>query len=385
MSTDPIRVLRGRSFLAEPAAAVAELREQIDQPDAQVVLVFASPRYDARTLASALRDAFACPVVGCTTAGELSSEGYSTGSLVGVSIAGTAIRVHPVGLRDLEHFGPERAATVATGLRARLSFAEDFAPGRMFGVLLIDGLTMREEMVTAMLYEVFGGIQLAGGSAGDEFQFRRTGVLFDGAFHHDAAVFLLFETYLPFSVFKVQNFRPTDRKLVITESEPRFRLVTEINAGSAVDEYAKAVGVETSAFSPQVFATRPLMLSLGGSYYLRSIQQVNADGSMTFYCAIDDGLVLTVAEEVDVVNELENALDDLREQIQRPSLVLAFDCVLRRHSVFRPGVRERIESLFQGLDMVGFSTYGEQYNAIHINHTLVGVAIGGGVGREAAG
>src|SRR5690606_39804550 len=60
------------------------------------------------------------------------------------------------------------------------------------------------------------------------------------------------------------------------------------------EEYARAVGLEVTELTPQIFAAYPVMLRIGGEYFVRSIQKANPDGSLTFYCAIDTGLVLTV-------------------------------------------------------------------------------------------
>jgi hypothetical protein len=58
-----------------------------------------------------------------------------------------------------------------------------------------------------------------GGSAGDDLEFEQTAVYWDGEFIPDAAVFTLFETSLPFVSFKLQHFRPTEKKLVITAAD----------------------------------------------------------------------------------------------------------------------------------------------------------------------
>ena len=44
------------------------------------------------------------------------------------------------------------------------------------------------------------------------------------------------------------------------------------------------------------FASHPVLVGVGGQYYARSIQQMNPDGSLSFFCAIDEGMVLTVAQ-----------------------------------------------------------------------------------------
>ena len=43
------------------------------------------------------------------------------------------------------------------------------------------------------------------------------------------------------------------------------------------------------------------MVRLGGAEYVRSIQKANPDGSLSFYCAIDEGLVLTLSEGRDLL------------------------------------------------------------------------------------
>jgi len=52
----------------------------------------------------------------------------------------------------------------------------------MFGLLLVDGLSMLEEQVIASLYNQLGNVPLVGGSAGDDLQFRKSQVYWDGQF-----------------------------------------------------------------------------------------------------------------------------------------------------------------------------------------------------------
>jgi hypothetical protein len=124
-----------------------------------------------------------------------------------------------------------------------------------------------------------------------------------------------------------------------------------------------------------VFAAYPVMLKVGGNYYVRSIQQVNADGSLTFYCAIDEGLVLTVAKGQDIAQNLETTLNGLVAEIGEPQLLIACDCILRRLELIDKHLIEPVGRLMAAHQAIGFSTYGEQYRAMHINQTLTGVVI----------
>jgi hypothetical protein len=163
---------------------------------------------------------------------------------------------------------------------------------------------------------------------------------------------------------------------VITESDCATRTVQEINGGPAAEEYAKALGLEVKELTSQVFAAHPVMLKIGGEYYVRSIQKANPDGSLTFYCAIDTGLVLTVAKGKALLENLHARVDSLRREVHGLKLVLGCDCILRRLELQQKGLLSEALKVLSGADFIGFSTYGENYNGIHVNQTLTGLALG---------
>lgn len=372
-----LTVKRGSTRRPDPRQAVDELRSVIGQKNANLILLFISSTYDLAALEEALRGAFDCPVVGCTTSGEIASDsGYLTGSLVGVSLASPNLFVHPKLIAPLSAFGLTEGENLASALRGELKLGADFDPRQMFSLLLVDGLSMLEEQLVATLHKTLSGLPLCGGSAGDDLSFARTHVYFDGCFHTDAAILMLFETTLPFVLFQTQHFEPTETRLVITASDCATRTVSEINGGPAAEEYARSVGLDLAELSPQIFAAHPVMLKIDGEYYVRSIQKVNLDGSLTFFCAIDDGLVLTVGRGKELVESLAETIARLRRQLPTLKLIVGYDCILRRLELEQKNLTEAAARVLQEVDFVGFSTYGEQVNGIHVNQTLTGVALG---------
>ncbi len=244
-----------------------------------------------------------------------------------------------------------------------------------FGFLLTDGLAGQEELLVSTLYGALDGIQLVGGSAGDGTRFGATHLYHRGAFHTDCALFSLIATPAAFRVFKTEHFSPSTKKMVVTGAEPARRIVTEINGEPAAREYGRMVGLAVDKLTPMIFAAHPVVVSVGGQYYVRSIQKVNDDESLSFFCAIDEGIVLTVAEGGDIVRNLEGAFAQVERELGPPALVLGCDCILRSIEIGQRGVRERIGAIFAANNVVGFATYGEQYNAMHVNQTFTGVAI----------
>ncbi|TIT84720.1 MAG: hypothetical protein E5W59_26640, partial [Mesorhizobium sp.] len=124
---------------------------------------------------------------------------------------------------------------------------------------------------------------------GDDLKFETTTLISNGKVTSDSAIIMLIATEIPFHVFKTDNFIPTDEKLVVTASDPDHRIVREFNAVNAAEEYAASVGILPHTLTPLSFASHPVVVKVGGEYYCRSIQRMHADGSLSFFCAIDDG------------------------------------------------------------------------------------------------
>jgi len=95
------------------------------------------------------------------------------------------------------------------------------------------------------------------------------------------------------------------------------------------------------------------------------------------FCAIDEGAGLTVGQGGDLVGNLSASFDDIACDIGPPELVIAFDCILRGLELDARRIRKTVGAIMDRNNAVGFSTYGEQYEAMHMNQTFVGIAIGG--------
>jgi len=374
---DRFRVHWGRSLQKEAESAVLELRQAMGVSDPDLLLFFCSSEYDRTVLSKALSERFRCPTVGCTTAGEISPAGYQEGGIVAASIQSPELKAHVRLLSPLSQWKASDFMTLALDLKKSLSQGASFDKSRMFGLLLIDGLSKLEDEVIASLYSNLDGIPIIGGSAGDDLRFRETFIYADGSFRKDAAVLILFETSLPFTVFKTQHFEPTDLKIVVTEADSRNRIIYEINGLPAAMEYARLLGLKVEDLTPTVFSENPVMIRLGGDYYVRSIQKVNPDLSLSLYCAIEEGLVLTIGRGSDIAENLRQVIRGLLKDPRGNHLAVFCDCILRKLEVADKSLRPIFSTILAGLTVVGFSTYGEQFNSIHVNQTLTGVILHG--------
>lgn len=354
--------------------SIETLERQLGDDPLALVILFVSPNADASAVIAEAAHAFApTPVVGCTTAGELADSGYCEDQIVAIGLPRSHFEICTVLVPDLNKFDAD--SIIKEMIHNRNAMMEN-APewDHEFTFLMIDGLSTKEDELTSELAVGLGPVPLFGGSAGDGTQFGRTYVLHQGQARSNAAILTQVRTRCPIKVFKTDHLVPTARRMVVTKADPAKRIVQEINAEPAAREYARILGKDPEQLTTFTFAAHPVVVQIGGKHHVRAIQQVAGNGDLVFFSAIDEGLVLTLAEPRDMVEHLQEEIGLLTDK-QQPDTILGCDCILRRLEAQEKQKTHEISNILSRNHVVGFSTYGEQYNSIHVNQTLTGVAI----------
>lgn len=366
------------SHAACPDAAVAEIAAAIGERTLAGGIIFCSSRYPREALAAAIGGQLGhIPLAGCTSAGEITGRGYDTDSLLfmGFPAGQFTFRVHHV--TDIDSFDPEDARRQIRHLAANARHeARILGKGASeVALFLVDGLSHREELLTMTVQDALGDIPLIGGSSGDGLLFSETGVLCDGTFRSGTAAIVMLASAKPMQVFSECFYEPGPARMVVTAADPERRIVHEINAAPAADEYRRLVGAPGAELDTAFFAAHPPMVRAGGTYHVRAIQTANPDGSLTFYGAVDRGIVLAIGEPVDRIARMEAFFDRLRRDFGDVD-VLAFDCVLNRIDAESGQITGKVSEIYGANQVVGFNTYGEQFRAAHLNQTLSCLVIG---------
>ena len=342
-------------------------------PFAAVVL-FISPDADLAALTQGMTAQFGdCPVIGCTSAGEISAQGYTEGEIVAIGFPCALFAANPMLIDPLDRLNAQDLIGQMIRLRASLERARPMWEHE-FAFLMVDGLSLREDELTAMLASGLGPVPLFGGSAGDGTRFGQTFVIYQGRVLTNAAVLLMLRTACRVKVFSLDHLIPTTQRMVVTEADPARRLVRQINAEPAAREYARLLGKDPAQLTTFTFAAHPLVVRVGGRHHVRAIQRVDDNGDLVFFSAIDEGLVLTLAEPQDMVVHLDAALRAL-STTGEPMAILACDCILRRMEALEKQMYGAVSVVLRAHKVTGFSTYGEQWNSMHVNQTMTGVAI----------
>jgi len=379
MKTTENGVRAASSDLPDPVAAIEAIFRALDPQTLAGIILFCSSLYPREELAAAIAQrSEGLTVIGCTSSGEISPGGPLEGSITAIGFPAEDFTMSAICFQPLDRFDAGQAHQTVRALVANANeHSRRLGPDQSrAAIFLVDGLSHREEMLTVTVQDALGEIPLIGGSSGDGLDFRETFVFHDGAFRRDAAIVAVLTSRRKMHAFRSQHYTPGSVKMVITGADPVERIAKEINAEPAAEEYARLVGVRVDELSPEIFAAHPPMVRAGGEYYCRSIQSANPDGSLTFYCAIDEGIVMTLGEAHDVIGGLEQLFASLDEKVSGIDRVLGFNCVLNLVDLEHRQLRQEVSKLFTRRRVVGFNTYGEQFHALHVNQTFSGLAIG---------
>jgi len=321
-------------------SAVIELLDAIAHDESELVLLFCSPQFHIPEIAAAVgaSGGNTSRIVGCTTAGELTPLGHRDGTIAGISFPAQHF---VTSLRVFEQLSKFEIADGFTDARTMLVDHEAVQArhGKMhtFGVLINDGLSMREEAIASAFGNALGHVPLVGGSAGTSAMTSEPNMFLGDRVLTNAAVLMLISTDLDFRVFQTQHFEPLDQ--------------------------------------------HPLVVRAGGRHYARAIQKVNDDDSLQFFCAIDEGIVLSIAKSGDLVEDLDSVFNKLHEDLGEVEAVLGFDCILRYIEMEQGQMLSPVSELLRRNKVVGFNTYGEQFGTMHMSQTFTGIAFGNNVKR----
>ncbi len=349
--------------------AAARLVQALGPGPFATVLLFVSPEADLAALLAGMQ-VLDAPVIGCTTAGEIGAQGYAEGEIVALGLPASLFAADILLVPDLAAI--DRVGLIGQLIRARQGLLRDHpAWEHEFAFLMVDGLSTREDELTAALAAGLGPVPLFGGSAADGTRFRETMVFHQGRAWRNAAVLALVRSRCRARVFNLDHLVPTDVRMVVTEANPATRTVRQINAAPAAREYARLLGKDPAQLDTFTFAAHPVVVRIGGRHHVRAIQRVAENGDLVFFSAIDEGLVLTLAQPQDMVAHLSAEMAALGAA----DTILACDCILRRLEALEAQKYGAVSAILQAHRVLGFSTYGEQFNSMHVNQTMTGVAL----------
>jgi len=376
-----MHILEGLSENHDAGIAVCEATGHWPEhasPD--IVFVFHSSEQHAASVAAHLSDRFPDTIItGCSTAGEWLTGQHRNGSLVLMGLTTPSIRWAVRVLENLNGVLAESAKSVCDDLLQQLDVdwknlnAENF-----FCLSFFDGLSKREEPVIAAMAAELGDIPLLGGSAGDDLKFEDAFVIANGKAYQHAAVFVMADCKLPFRAIKHQHFIPGDIDVVITKADVANRIVYRLDGMPAAQRYAQLLGLDVADLTPHIFSHHPLIYPYANECYVRALRQVCHDDGLEFGCAIEEGMVLNLCQHQDMSLSYQQLMTELKQSMGEIQLLLACNCIYRALEGNSENINQQLAEHTGTVaeHMIGFDTYGEQWQGLHVNQSLVALVLG---------
>ena len=373
----------GDSFTAGADAAAAAA---VGGPAPKLAVVFASDSHDLAALLRGVRSELGdTPLIGCSTAGEIATDGPGDASVVVSLLGGDGFEVRTAVARDVSADLREAGATVAR------CAGDDCSRPHQALLLLTDGLAGDQTEVVRGAYSVVGAsMPLVGGCAGDDGRMVQTRQLYGGEVLENAVCAAWIASDSPLGIGVQHGWRRVGEPMLVTAVDGTRVLM--LDDQPALDVYLDHLAVpadarESATSFTQYAQTHPLGLSRRSGEEVRFIAGADFESrGLNCIASVPQGALVWVMEGDD--DSVLAATDAACKQALlaldgRPPIgLLAFDCIARRGVLGDLGIQREVDRIAQhaeGGAVAGFYTYGEiarthGVNGFH-NQTLVVLAL----------
>ncbi len=301
-------------------------------------------------------------LIGCTTAGEISSDGLSINSAVLGGIVSDNVDFEIVMAQGL------KKDSAATGRQLAKSFS---SPPRYLQIFS-DGLSGNGCAILRGIADVLGGtVPVSGGAAGDSGDFIKTLQFAQNQIYSDAICGIGFYGDFQLGTGVQSGWAPVGLAKQVTRAQGKT--VYELNGEPALNVYERFLG-QHAAKLPAIGVEYPLGFTKftesadsPGQYVLRATMSVDRKArSITFAGEIPEGAMvnLTCGDKTSILKAAKAAAVEASAAIDDniPKVIFCYSCMARKIVLGRSTEEEidQVQSQFgRQVPIIGFYSYGE--------------------------
>ncbi len=301
-------------------------------------------------------------LIGCTTDGELSDMGLTSGSAVLGGFYSSSIDCCVVTTMDIDRDGEQAGKDLAAKLPESVQYIHLFS----------DGLTGNGCALLRGMISVLGeGVPIVGGTAGDAGKFEKTWQFAGNNVLTNAAVAIGFTGEFKISEGIQAGWSPVGLPKKVTRASGN--VLYELNGESALQVFERFLGKHAKGL-PAMGVEYPLGIIRRCSdneddnyYQLRATMSVNRkEGSLQFAGEIPEGSMvhLTCGDISSILDATRKAVVMAKEGLGStpPRMVFFYSCMARK-KVLGLRTKEEYALIREGfgrdVPILGFYTYGE--------------------------
>lgn len=340
-----------------------QARQALADFQPKLILFFASSSYEAP--GAALKALFPeSEVIGSTSHSEYCGSEYTSGSVS--LMAMDAGSIEDTCVRVVENIAaePDLRQTLAE-MRIHYGGEEELISNyeRYVGIVLFESSAKAEEIFMDRLGTATDILFVGGSSSVADSGVSQ--VYAGDKSYTGAAVLAMLKTVNGYDVLKTQSAHIlSERKLLVTKSDLRNRILYEFDHRPCGEVYAEVLGVPLDQIQ-NYFVSNPLGVVAGEEIFVRTFDQIK-DGGITLHCGLPEGTEINVLKIGNIVEDTKEALD--AGIPYSPAGVVNFNCLYRTLEILKEDQVAPYCALFGRYPSIGFSTSGEAYLG-HINET----------------
>lgn len=369
-------------YNAGKEAAEKALKDMSGKPD--LTILFSSVKYDTQKVLNAVRAVTGeTPLVGCSTAGEITSDGPQTESVAVMMLKSGKLKFTPALTGNLCINPKEAGRNIALNAlknsgRRELSALTLIKKGGEDRVIKInpysfmifpDGLCGNNGDIVKGVSDILSPtFQIVGGCAGDDFNYSKTYQFLNDGVYCDSISGVMIHSHLLTGVGARHGWVKSSKTMIVSKS--KNHVVFEIDGKPAIEVYRDYFGREP-AFNDMVNHPIGLITPDGGNYKIRRPVAVDGDSVVFNGDVNENNAVCMMKGDYDASLEAgRRAVKDAIQMIDNTEIATAiiFDGSARRR-LFGKDVGKEIgvvkKALGDDVPIVGFYSYGEQATALN--------------------
>lgn len=320
-------------------------------------------------------------VVGCTTCGEIGPLGHTSGAASALALTPAHASACLIEGLDAFRFGDGKKIIQDLVWKAGLDLQTFHARrNELLLLTLTDGLSGMEEILITSLATYAPEVALIGGSAADNFRFEKTHVSVQGKTAARSAAVILLDPGMPFHVFQAHHYEVAGDSVVVTAADPARRLIHRIDGRPAPVVLAELLEIPLATLleDPVLALSRHQAIFGIGTReapMLRSVMGLQGE-ALLMGGAVEEGSILYPMRGGDLVSSSRDAVGLQVACVSDAQGILLFNCGGRLLEASSEGVVPELAQAMSPIPAAGFTTYGEQFGPMQLNHTLTGVVFG---------
>lgn len=354
--------------------AVKEIKEQLKDFDAELLLYFTTIQHTPELLSSEMKKAFLrTEMVGVSSVGTMANGKIHDKGLAVMAFSNDAMK--DLKIEILEEIGEKQNEKVKHAFE---KFEQHFGETsnkwnhkKYVGLIFTNSsLNSSSSNTEEKIMESIGSLTNAffvGGTAADDLAFEKSYIYYNEKYFQNACILVLLKPTMEFEIIKNQSFSPTEKKVMVTKANSDIREVIELNGRPVLDVYAELLNVSKDEV-PNHFFMNPLGLVAEDDVYIRSPWKMTEENTLLFACSLLEGMEANLLKNGDIIGDMKKTLEKLVTNNEKINGILSFNCAYRLLELNAKNLKDDYAQLFHNIPTVGMHGYGEDFIG-HINQT----------------